>query len=589
MLTQYIPYSYHSCPRYALRGIEWDVDLMVVNERWQKSVWQGERVDAIEKPTGRDAFFTAVTCCLLNIKGQLTIQRDKKNALQALFFVPELGNLTPSNLAYSSFELLGILVEYQCLPYLLHLSCTSFMELGFWDRKEEVFSLLSVLFSRVSHLAIDEGNIYDIYRDSEQLSKVFRFLLEAVFYDSKKRPAVTRFKLKADNDAFLDKALHHMADIMSPRSSCGYFTSNLYTQYNGLRLLAVSASRGKGTLHSRSDPSIDLRMVIEYQTELHTLYIQDSVGSNPVSASLEYDKLMDCLGSLFRKPTFFRLGLFNVSFQHSSGINALCFEDIMHKFLCSPIQGQELELSSEWTLSLDGCGGSNMSSLVVPPNVVSRSKSLLIGAEIEDCQWVNPFFCCRLPIFPLNSLGYLFLEGLNNLTEDTLATILSLNLTALHFESCFLLRFAQSPLIAQLFTMPNLTSIMIHDADRLIAIDNVMEQFMDTVTQGLLQQASLAKITLLDLSNKLSYLSNRCLRELFNAIFRLPQLESLTLVLENNSFVESHMQLLCQSWCEEADGRRLLELHVCKQKCEGCACLSDFNKLAVSVTCINVE
>ena len=312
-------------------------DLMEVKERWwrvQESAWEGEKVDMIEEPTGRDAYFSALTCCLLAdcSKSYIDPQRD---ALKALFFVPELGNPIPSNLVYSRFELLRMLVEYRCQPLQLQLSCASFMELGFWDRKGEVFSLLSALFSRVSHLAIGEHETDYIGGDdpnSKQLSQVFRFLLEAVFCDSKNRPTVTRFNVNADDDAFLVRALHHMADIMSPKSSCGNFTHNLYTHYNGLRLIAISIFREGETVVSLRDANIDLRMVIEHQTALHTLYIQGLSECNQIT-SPEYDQLMHCFGNLFRKPTFFKLGLFSFRFLHSSGNNTLCFEGIMHKFL----------------------------------------------------------------------------------------------------------------------------------------------------------------------------------------------------------------------------------------------------------------
>ena len=81
-----------------------------------------------------------------------------------------------------------MLVQYQCQPPVLLLSCSSFMELGLWDRKEEVFSLLSVMFSSVSLMEICEHKSFfdGVDPNAEQLSLVFHYLLEAVFCDSKK-------------------------------------------------------------------------------------------------------------------------------------------------------------------------------------------------------------------------------------------------------------------------------------------------------------------------------------------------------------------------------------------------------------------
>ena len=78
--------------------------------------------------------------------------------------------------------------------------------------------------------------------------------------------------MAADDEEFLIGAFHHMADIMSSRPTCGLFTRDLYTHY--IRLLAVYIFVENKTITLLHDPNIDLRMVIEYQTALHTLYIQ---------------------------------------------------------------------------------------------------------------------------------------------------------------------------------------------------------------------------------------------------------------------------------------------------------------------------
>ena len=567
--------------------VRWD--LMEVKQRWRRgweSAWEGENVDEVEKPTGRNAYFSALTCCLLSCREDYSDPQEV--ALQALFCVPGLERPSPSSIVYSRFELLNMLVQYQCQPPVLELSCSCFMELGLWDRKEEVFSLLSVLFSSVSLLEICEHeSCFDgVDPNAEQLSLVFRYLLEAVFCDSKKRPNITRFTVTADDEEFLIGAFHHMADIMSSRPTCGLFTRDLYTHYDGLRLLAVYFFMENKKITSLHDPNIDLRMVIEYQTALHSLYIQ-GVSEFSYGASPEYDQLMECFSSLFRKPTFFRLGLCDFCFLHSSGNGTQCFEDIMHKFLCSPVRGQELELSGVWELSLERCSASYVSLLDQPPSSVCGSKSLRIMQDVP-CSRINPR--SRLPVFPLSSLGYLSLDHLDNLTADTLEAIATLNLTALEFESCLLSNVVPSSTITQLFTMPNLTSLTLENA-RVPA--TATEQFMETVTQGLLHQASLAKITLLNLNcNGLAKMSSRHLRDLFYAIFNLPQLESFTLLLRFNYFTESHMQLLCQSWCEEAGGRRLLELQVCKQFLHHPdeekmthTCTPELMNLAVTVPC----
>ena len=142
-----------------------------------------------------------------------------------------------------------------------------------------------------------------------------------------------------------------MADVMSSRTSCGHFTCDPYTQYDGLRSLAISL---RASTTSLCDPNVDLRMIIEHQTALHTLRVDDftapvdgSPEAEPVAAigaSPEHDQLMHSFGNLFWNPTFFRLVLSSFTFLHSSGNNTRSFEAIMYNFLSSPVRDQELEL-----------------------------------------------------------------------------------------------------------------------------------------------------------------------------------------------------------------------------------------------------
>ena len=328
-----------------------------MEERVWESTWEEEKIDMLGKPTSRDAYFSClIYCVLIGIRMYLN-QNAKEVALQALFYVPELGNQRPTRHAYSTFELLQMLVRCRCQPCKIMLSCASIIELGLWDRREDAFDLLSRVCSRVSHLVIVEYEPGD--DDSslpvKQLSQVFRYLLEVVFCDSKRRPTVTHFKVWPDCKEFLLESLHHMADIMSSKSSCGHFTRDPYTHYSGLQVLAVTIF----LIESHSDPNTDLRMIIEHQTALHTLHIVDYSHDytqdykDPIVVSPEHDLLMDCLGCLFWHPTFSRMMLDYFSFLHSSGDHTHAFEIIMDNFLSSPVRGQELEVSSGWNVSVE--------------------------------------------------------------------------------------------------------------------------------------------------------------------------------------------------------------------------------------------
>ena len=380
--------------------------------------WEGEALSAVEVPvTGRDAFFTSLTNCVLSCYRQ-------HHALKALFCSPELHNEPPPHIvAYSTFELLCFIVKCQFHPRLLELSCNSII--GLWDRKEESFSLLSALSSEATHLAIYEYAQHNLHVQAEVLSKICRYLLEAVF--SNPRPSVTHFKLTCSDQVFSLRALGHVACIMGSKSSqCGQFTREVHTQYSGLRLLTVCMENWPTKhLPALCKQNVDIQSIIENQKNLHTLHIRTRPTRMGSVATPEYDQLIRCVGNLFSKHTFHRLGLYDFSFSHSSGQHVRCFNEIMLNFLCSPVRGQELELNIPSDLTL---GDLHMHQCQQPPDTVKNSKSLLIK-QYWTPPHVNTVFDAFFSAFfsssfyPLWTLGYLYLDCHLNLPADTLATI----------------------------------------------------------------------------------------------------------------------------------------------------------------------
>ena len=386
--------------------------------------WEGETLSAVEVPvTGRDAFFMSLTNCVLSCWNYDGKSHD--HALKAIFCAPELHNEPLHQDAYSTFELLCFIVKCQFCPRLLELCCTSIIHIGIWDRKEESFSLLTALSSEVTHLAIYEGE-HNTYVQREVLSEVCRYLLEAVF--SNPRPSVTHFKLTCSRPVFSLRALGHVADIIGSKSSqCGQFTREVHTQYSGLRLLAVciESSIWELSLPTLCKQNVDIQSIIENQKNLHTLHIRTRPTRIGSVATPEYDQLIRCVGNLFSKPTFHRLGLYDFSFIHSSGQHVWCFNEIMLNFLCSPVRGQELEMKMDMKflpsdLTLDDL---HMHQCQQPPDTVKNSKSLLIKpTPVNDVSvaFFSAFFSSSF--YPLWTLGYLHLDYLS-LPADTLATI----------------------------------------------------------------------------------------------------------------------------------------------------------------------
>ena len=383
--------------------------------------WEGEALSAVEVPvTGRDAFCTSLTNCVLSCHHF----SGKDHALKAFFCAPGLHNEPPPHIvAYSTFELLCFIAKCQFHPHLLELSCNSIVHIGLWDRKAESFSLLSALLSEVTHLAI-----YEVAHNvqPEVLSEICQYLLEAVF--SNPRPSVTHFKLACSRPVFSLRALGHVADIMGSKSSqCGQFTREVHTQYSGLRLLAVCMETWPENLPALCKQNVDIQSIIENQKNLHTLHIRTRPTRMGSVVTPEYDQLIRCVGNLFSKPTFHRLGLYNFEFIHSSGQHVRCFNEIMLNFLCSPVRGQELQLNTDMDFFPSDLtlGDLHMHQCQQPPDTVKNSKSLIIKqapyTRVNEVSvaFFSAFFSSSF--HPLWTLGYLHLDL--NLPADTLATI----------------------------------------------------------------------------------------------------------------------------------------------------------------------
>ena len=125
----------------------------------------------------------------------------------------------------------------------------------------------------------------------------------------------------------------------------------------------------------------------------------------------------------------------------------------MYNFLSSPVRDKELELCGVQAVLLKNAVAVTCLFLDQPPG--RASKSFQIVEDIDDS--FSSFFCCRVPVFPLQNLGCLYLQHVSSLSEGALAAISTLTLTVLHIQSSCLVDVAPSPAITQLFTVPHLT------------------------------------------------------------------------------------------------------------------------------------
>ena len=142
---------------------------------------------------------------------------------------------------------------------------------------------------------------------------------KAVF--SNPRPSVTHFKLTCSDQVFSLRALGHVACIMGSKSSqCGQFTREgthavQWTSSTDCVYGKLANKAFASTLQTKRRYTI----IIENQKNLHTLNIRTRPTRMGSVATPEYDQLIRCVGNLFSKHTFHRLGLYDFSFSHSSG------------------------------------------------------------------------------------------------------------------------------------------------------------------------------------------------------------------------------------------------------------------------------
>ena len=512
-------------------------------------------------------YLDIVTGCLF---ASNSTRRSKPVAYCLLCDSPELHSSGLTADSFSDVEMLHILME-QChfFPSLVNVTVGSLLSSTLWLNRTETFTVLAAFFSCLSRLSISVEPRWreDSIDSVAKFCEVFRFVLEAVFLETGRQPALTHLVVKL-GDGVMIPALDHLADFVSSRTGglAKYACSPLVTGYSELTFLSVELN---GDDENMSEPHTNVRLIVEQQSALSALHLSGLAGDEDVVCP-EYDQLMQSISILFRRPQFVKLEL-SGGLYHSSGEHTIAFKRLMHEFLSAPVKGQELLLSI-YGVSLSNCSSFPKCSVAnLAPDVVGSKHLHIEGVEAE--QWVNPYFEQCLVHFPFQTLGAITLQEVEYLNDEALATIASLNLHTLTVIDTELMLDVSVEAVAHLFSMPHLTTLTLAGVAVMgtnsanFASPNVWTLFVEAVTSGLKKQASIALINNLDLSgNHLTWVASDCLEAMCDALFSLPQLSAMTLELQDNYFTAAQLNLLCKSWSKKAGGHRLEMLTVRKQQ-----------------------
>ena len=444
---------------------------------------------------------------------------------------------------------------------------------------------------------------------------MLRFILEALFLRTKKRSQSSLHTLILTLPGHADQmrvAFDHLADFLSAQSNAeaNYAQpDSLITSHCGLKHLSVHI----GDVHElHAQPTADLKRIIEHQTLLQHLEVrlwykvpvsitdlnQRTCACNGMH---EYDQLMETICLLFRRAEF-RALCFQGDLVHSTLDLLFVFRRMLCEFLSSPVQGQELYLMECLDPVLlmkssyhDLPDFSQYNSANCPSNVVG-SKVLRIQMFEDYCflsvsasalKFTQCLSQC-LAQTPSQCLAALSLENLwLGIDDYVLSTIASLKqLKSLRLAGAVRSRFMHVSMyhssatvptsevdlcnmwqgIARLFSMPKLTALTLQvypfvppGCDS--AHNNYWSMFAEHLIVGLQRQASIGQLTILDLSrNCLGQLKMEILGDLFDAIFSLPQLTSMTLRLRDNFFAISKWRVVYHSWTRSAGNSRLAQL-----------------------------
>lgn len=537
---------------------------------WRDKEWILEHQQTLAE-FSKERFLNTLTWCLFS-------NRMLRNAAIATLFFPPLPHYGKPSLNNTSEEQLLESIFHEChfFPSAIYIDCTEMLHSGIWERRQTSFSSIRKVLCRVKQLTISLSGPSRVSSVMTQhrldISHLFRFIIEAVFVrDDIGRLEITHIFLKGDV-AGVTNAVEHLVYFLTQRCDgvSNFTSSSLHCQYSGLRSLSIELnSDGLGndvalinSLHS------NLRQIIAHQKALHKLCMLGWSTSLPLSAQSEYEQLLKCVAELYDKPSFKSLTL-QMHLYHNCYGHEVNLRRILNAFMSSPIREQVFK-----GYNISGSGPNvfwrQVFGITTPVfhNQVTHKRLY----QIEDSVnlWFNTFLTqCLIEHSSYQNLTELILDGVEDISDDTLIGIKQLRLHVLRIKSppLDLMTGISIHALEQIFTIPSLKSLSLDDVVYGDLVSNVnlnsVNRFIQAVARGLRKQGIVHKLVELDLGkNCLGSGRGEYVREMFQALFSLPQISSVVAFFHNNSLKRDHFELMCMAWQLCAENKKMLQLGV---------------------------
>lgn len=541
---------------------------------WNEKEWTCEFCKDVAE-FSKERYLNAITSCLFSSQDML------RNAAISVLFSPGVSfyedRKTTMNTVSEEHLLETLFYDCHFFPSIVYIDCTDLMHTGIWMGHQMSFWIVRRALCRVKQLTVSLTGPCRVStrvrtEDVPEVIHLFRFIIEAVFArDNQGHLGITHITVKGDVEC-LSKALDHLADFLTERSGAvaTFMNSPLNSQYDGLKFFSVELnSEGLGndealmnTLHA------NMRQVIMHQSVLCKLCIVGWCTSIPIGAQSEYERLLQCVSKLFRNPIFKELLLETHLYCNCDG-HEINMKGILKEFLSSPIEKQAFKayciIGNPPDKCSDFCRQSFTSACVSYAPV--KHKHLCIIEESMTL-WFDKFLTnCLLDHSAYQNLSEIVLEGVEDISDDILIGIKPLRLKSFKISSpCEdIMASISIEALVQIFTMPCLEALVLYDVvygDVLNEINpKSPSRLIQAIVHGLWKQVAIGKLVRLDLSrNCLGTGKFDYLREMFQALFALPQLSSTSVFIHDNYFKREHFELMCMAWQLSAQNQRLLQL-----------------------------
>ena len=326
----------------------------------------------------------------------------------------------------------------------------------------------------------------------------------------------------------------------------------------GSQQLKTFAIKHNGSYCNVSDvtASVISRVLVANQTSLHTIELTS--GSIP-------HHLCSCLSSFFKQPHLHLLRL-------SGTLRLGSLQEILYAFLTAPRSSS----SGEVCLHIEDVHlqstAQDMSDfkhrlLCLRPHINNHCKSLVLSFSHVQLPhplitWLQERVVLRLKKLELSlEIAHCFLHQRIEVEEFCIVNYCPITSTfrkrkLLEMSGCKALKCLETPgCFDDVLGNKSLKRFRFNAES--LSWGQISEIVLN-LARGLYKQAEVGNLEELDLS----YNKHSSTPEIFEAIFSLPQIEKLTLVINRNFIDESYLAMLERSWREKAGGKQLKKLIV---------------------------